>query len=134
MTHINLPCDQVKVGHCVIINDVEQPCAKMACVIVGIDGDNVTTKYLNADRVFSSYNKKGCLHHRSQITPIGWFGAEVVCGGGKYHCNKIRESVAKYRDGRPREWQESSPCKHEFRPDVLMYCMNEIVSETGDRR
>lgn len=101
--------NKIAVGHCVIINHVEQPCGKLLSVITSFDKDTVTTKYLNADKTFNPY-KKGCTNRISEVTPIGLFGVEVFVNlkTEEYCCQKtpFTESIAKYHDGKIRPWQE----------------------------
>lgn len=111
----------IDVGHCVIVNDVEQPCGKLVSVVVSVAGDKVVTKYLNADQQLTSYNKKGVTNRRETVTPIGSFGVEVrVNEHNVYWCEPISESKATYADGERRPWQERGGIgKYTARPDVL---------------
>jgi hypothetical protein len=112
---------EIAVGHCVIINHVEQPCAKLLAVITSFDENTVTTNYLNADKSFNSYNKVGCANRKSEVTPVGLFGVQVMVDLEKneYSCQFIADSIAEYHDGRIRKWQDYNNCLYQFRPKVL---------------
>ena len=115
----------IAVGHCVILNDVEQPCGRLVAVIMAIEGGIAYCNYLNADAQLSSYNKKlgmaiqieGGIHN---MTPVGKFGVEVdyYPQVGTYCCERVGDSVATYRDGKPRKWQENVPLQYTARREV----------------
>lgn len=110
----------VALGHCVILNEVEQPCARQVGVVVGIEGDFVRTKYLCADSLFTSYNKKGCLNPRASVTPLADFGVELRVDGDVYWCEVVGESRATYADGERRRWQEyGGPVRKRFCKEVM---------------
>lgn len=111
----------VALGHCVILNEVEQPCARQVGVVVGLEGGLVRTKYLCADPVLTPYNKKGCLNSLASVTPLADFGVEVRVDGDVYWCEVVGESRAIYADGERRQWQEySGPIRQRFRKDVMV--------------
>ena len=119
---IALLSSDIDVGHCVIVNDVEQPCGKLVAVVVAVDGDKVITKYLNADQQLTSYNKRGVTNRRETVTPCGSFGVEVRFekSTGYYWCEPIREPKSTYPDGKIRPWQERGGIgTYLARPDVL---------------
>lgn len=125
-----LPADKIAVGHCAIINHVEQPCGRLLAVIVAIEGESVRTKYLNAERDLSSYNKRGCVNPIDLVTPAGHFGVEVRTDkdGAEtfYWCEPVGESIATYRDGSIRPWQEHGwSGQYVARPDVLRLATND---------
>jgi len=101
--------DQVRfeIGDCVILNDCERPCAEMICVVVGFDNQQYTCKYLNADKKFDSYNKPGMKTSLDEATRVADFGVVMRYSDGRYWCEHTAASIAKYRDGHPRLWQES---------------------------
>lgn len=115
----------IAVGHCVILNDAEQPCGRLVAVIMAIEGNTAYCNYLNADPQLSSYNKKlgmavqieGGIHN---MTPVGKFGVEVdyYPQVGTYCCERVGDTVATYRDGRPRKWQENVPVQYTARREV----------------
>ena len=110
----------VAIGHCVILNEVEQPCARQVGVVVGIEGGLVRTKYLCADPVLTPYNKKGCLNCLASVTPLADFGVEIRVDGDVYWCEVVGESRAIYADGGRRPWQEyGGPIRQRFRKDVM---------------
>ena len=116
---------EIAVGHCVILNDVDQPCGRLVAVIVAIEGNTAYCNYLNADPQLSSYNQKlgmaiqidGGIHN---MTPVSRFGVEVnyYPQEGGYCCERVSDSVATYRDGKSRKWQENVPLFYAARRDV----------------
>jgi hypothetical protein len=125
--HTTLPCTEIAVGHCVIVNHIEQPCGRLLAVITAIEGDTVRCKYLNAESDLSAYNKRGGMSPGcDMVTPVGWFGVEVRCersnesGEVLYSCVRLKSSIAKYRDGKVRSWQEHGyPNRYVARQDIL---------------
>lgn len=132
MEEVTLPGLELSVGHCVILNDFEKPCGKLVTVVVEIIGKFAYLKYLNAEKELSSYNTgKGIgvriidnkLHN---ITPLEKFGV-VACYNPEtklYYCKKVSESVATYKNGEPRQWQESEPYRYKARPTVVKFCLS----------
>ena len=119
-----LPASEIAVGHCAIINHVEQPCGRLLAVIIAVEGESVRTKYLNAERGLSSFNKRGCVNPIETVTPVGHFGVEVRTArdGGEtfYWCEPVGESRATYCNGDTRPWQEHGwSGQYVARPDVL---------------
>ena len=110
----------VGLGCCVILNDVEQPCARLVGVVVGIEAEFIRTKYLCDDKLLTPYNLHGCVNHRVVVTPLSDFGVELRVEGGVYWCEQVGASVATYPDGTPRKWQEySGPIRHRWREHVM---------------
>lgn len=100
---IELPASAVAVGHCVIMNDVEQPCTKMVVVLTSVKGDRVTGRYLA-----QAINFGECSGPVSRVTPVNAFGMRVMLSGGAYKCEPD-ESLGRsavYPDGDPRKWQD----------------------------
>lgn len=119
-----LPASEIKVGHCVIINDVECPEGRMVSVITGFEhgtnGGTVITQYLSSRKELDGYNRRGVFSPRCTVSPVGWFGVTVFVNSDmQYWCEKTGESRATYRDGKPRQWQESCPVKHVGRIELL---------------
>ena len=120
-----LPASEVAVGHCVIINHVEQPCGRLLAVVVAIEGELARVKYLNVESDLTSYNVHGCLSSLEEVTPANWFGVEVRIeladdGDVVYWCEPVGESRAKYHDGQTRLWQERGwRGRYVARPNVL---------------
>jgi hypothetical protein len=115
-------------GDCVILNDVEQPCARLIGVVVSVDDGYVKTKYLNADESFSSYNRRGCLSRRAVVTHLEDFGVRLRVTGVSYWCEVVGESTATYEDGKPRKWQEPKVRIHYARQNVLRLVKREEVT------
>lgn len=116
----------IAVGHCINVNQVEQPCGRLLAVITAIEGDKVRWKYLNSESYLTSYNKgAGCWSYRWEVTPMTDFGVEVRTKQSDvdlvYWCEPVSESKAKYKDGTLRPWQERDwRCLYVARPDVLL--------------
>jgi hypothetical protein len=85
-----------------------------------VRGERVITKYLNTRKEFDSYNKRGVGNWRHTVTPVGCFGVAVrVDSDGKYWCESVGESSAKYADGERRLWQEKTPIRYLGRMELL---------------
>jgi hypothetical protein len=112
---------EIAVGHCINVNQVEQPCGRLIAVITSVKGDMVGWKYLSAEPCLDSYNTgRGCWSYFWEVTPVSDFGVEVRIDGDKYWCEPIGESRAKYKDGSHRDWQERGvPYRCTARPDVM---------------
>lgn len=141
---VELPASKIEVGHCVILNDAEEPSGRMVCVIVDANDESVWCKYLNSDRMFDSFNnRRGMRILRypglHDMTPLNVFGVRIfacyeagtntVHGGWRYCCERIGESTATYRDGHPRRWQEREPFKHWARQNEILIS---ITSGSGE--
>lgn len=98
---------EIKLGAAIIVSDYEQPCGRLVAIVTGVDSGKVFSKYLNADPELDSYVKRGVTSILGIATPIGDFGVQLqIDQEGRYRCVQVRESEAKYRDGKPRQWQE----------------------------
>jgi len=119
-----LLASEIAVGHCVILNDVEKPYGRLIAVIMEIQNDIAFCKYLCSDPQLDIYNKKrgmmigitGGIH---SMTPVAKFGVKVCFNKWQYWCEKVGESTATYRDGRPRQWQENVAYNYQYRLEVL---------------
>lgn len=103
---VTLAASEVAVGHCVIINHVEQPYGRLVAVVVGIEGDKVRTKYLSNLPELREYNVNGCVNNIDEVTPVGLFGVAVMRYGAHFKCVRVGESTALYADGLVRPWQD----------------------------
>jgi hypothetical protein len=114
-----------KVGDLVILNDVEQPCGRMVCVVTGtcVGGfDYYHVQYLNADSTFDSYCKPPMQNMLKRATRLEDFGVVFRNDGTHYWCEQIGNSSATYPDGEPRKWQEfGGPIKYTIRSSALPY-------------
>jgi hypothetical protein len=125
MADIILLSSEIAVGHCVILNDYEQPCGKYIVVIIKIENGIAHCKYLNSIDVLDQFNDGGmkilldCGMH--QMTPVSKFGVEVHYDTftNRYTCERVRESIATYDDNTHREWQEHETYCHLARYDVI---------------
>lgn len=115
-----LPASKLELGHCVIANDLDRPCAKMVCVIVGFMASRVQLKYINKDPQFNNHNRDdGFFAYRELVTPLNTFGVEIFSDGDEYWCEVTGESSAKYPDGVPRLWQDNSNTRYKIRKSLL---------------
>ncbi len=129
-----IPSNEIYLGNCVIINHVEQPCAKLLSVVTSFDEHTVTTNYLNADKLFNSYNKKGCTNNKVDVTPVSLFGVqvEVDLETNEYWCTPVEKTTAKYHDGDLRSWQEHGIRRYTFRPKILKIAIKAMkLKEAG---
>ena len=95
-----------RVGDCVNLNQVEQPCAKLIAVVVADDGQLYHCQYLNADPMLDSYNNPPMKCSLDDATKIADFGVVIRSEGSEYWCEQRSESKATYKDGKPRKWQD----------------------------
>jgi hypothetical protein len=109
-------------GNCVILNDAERPCGEMVVVVVQVNEgrSDYLCKYLNADPKFDAFNRPPMQTTLSEATKVEDFGVCIRSNGKKYWCEKVGDSTATYRDGRPRYWQEKFvvPSSYGLRADV----------------
>jgi len=110
---MNATQQKFSVGDCVILNDCEKPCGEMVAVVIHVNefDRGYLCKYLNADPKFDDFNRPGMQNTLSEATKIEDFGVVILRNnldgdGRRYFCEQRRPSAAKYRDGKPREWQE----------------------------
>ena len=120
-----LPAEEIAVGHCVILNDAEQPCGRLVAVITAIEGDVAWCKYLNRNQAMNEFNHgRGMKIERDSsihnLTPVGKFSVDVwLDAKGRYWCEQFQPSEATYRDGKPRAWQGNNGVMYYARQDVL---------------
>lgn len=121
-TDVVLNATIIAVGHCVILNECERPYGNLVAVVVSMDKDVAFCKYLNAE--LHHWNKRnrgrGMQAFTADLTPVEWFGVEVVFdpATNSYNCERVGESRATYRDKQPRLWQENVPISYFASPDV----------------
>ena len=114
-----------QVGDCIILNDVEQPCGRMVCVVTGSNDNEdgfYSVQYMNADSVFDCYCKPPMRNRLNRATKLECFGVALRTDGTRYWCEQIGDSSASYPDGQPRKWQEwHGPIKYVMRSSVFPY-------------
>lgn len=108
-----------KIGDCVNVNDVEQPCGRLVAVVVGIEGSDLLCQYLNASREFDYYNEPPMRNPKSESTKISDFGVVITDAGHEYWCSQTAESKATYSDGKPRHWQDKNQSCYRGREDLM---------------
>lgn len=106
-----LPASLIALGHCVIVNRIDQPCGRLVAVITEVGDVSVRCKYLNSESELSSWNLDGGMSPgKLVVTPVNWFNVEVRYeesdGDIVYWCQPVGESIATYSDGEIRRWQE----------------------------
>lgn len=111
-----------QVGDTVILNDCDQPSGKMVAVVVKDDGTHYHCEYLNADQRFDCYSKPPMKAGRlERATKTEEFGVRLCAADGKYWCEQVVDSVARYPDGALRKWQEfGGPMKYVARPHLAL--------------
>jgi len=112
------------VGDLVILNDVEQPCGRMVCIVTSNANDLgfYSVQYLNADRTFDAYCKPPMQNRLLRATRVEEFGVVLRNDGTHYWCEQVGNSSATYPDGNPRSWQEwSGPIKYVLRSSAFPY-------------
>lgn len=98
-----LPGSEVAPGHCVIINEYDRPSAKLVAIITEIRSGMIHCRYLNRD-VDKNYKNVVTF----DPTPTDTFGVEIHSNGSCYWVERIADSQAVYKDGKPRPWQGDS--------------------------
>lgn len=106
----------IEVGSFVIINEVDAPVCRLVAQVTEIQSvtdyrktfKNVIAKYI-AEYPSMLY----CSAALERVTLVSDFGVEVLVTENYVICEKQRESIAKYADGRVRQWQESEVVVHE---------------------
>ena len=111
--------EEFKIGDCVNLNHVEQPCGKLVAVVVGIVGDCLLCQYLNAEEELDQYNEPPMRSPKEGTTKLSEFGVVIKGDGSDYWCEQETESKAKYADGQPREWQDHFPEVRRGRPKLM---------------
>ena len=120
---MNILCDKVTVGSCIIVNEFDRPCARLVAVVTEIDHEKIVAQYLSNDVSLRTFSKNGVWGTFLRVTPLWNFGVALhVNPKGEYWCEKKCDSIATYPDGSHRLWQES------FRETPLYPGRPEIVA------
>jgi len=92
----------IKVGDYVIMNNTDKPCTRLIAQVIELpEGkDFVRGRYI-CKNTNMRYPQGGL----SDATLVSDFGVELFFANGRISSEQVNPSVAKYRDGRPREWQ-----------------------------
>ena len=130
---IALNSTELKPGCCVVINDVEQPCAKLIAVVKEIVGSSVTAVYLRDGKELKPY--RNGFHGRTEtVTPISRFGVKVLIDDGLYWCEVVGDSTATYEDGKPRRWQDyQGVVKRQSNSEAERIALRSIVDDNQER-
>lgn len=91
----------IRLGHCVIVNEFDRPCARLIAVIDRIEDDFVWCRYLS-----TTTGVRICVSHGNDVTPIERFGIIAIASHRSYRIEAFQKSNAKYKDGSERIWQE----------------------------
>jgi len=84
-----------------IVNDFDRPYQKHVCQRMNRKGQ---LEYISPE-LRNWHRKNGRMMINDESTLIQKFGFDVEVREGKAKFIKTRQSVAKYRDGKRREWQ-----------------------------
>jgi len=106
----------IEVGSFVIINEVDAPVCMLVAQVTDIKTfkSGETTKEVVIARYLAEYpSMLYCSAALERVTLVSDFGVEVIITENYVICEKQRESIAKYADGRVREWQENTVTVHE---------------------
>lgn len=106
----------IEVGSFVIINEVDAPVCMLVAQVTDIKTfkSGETTKEVVIARYLAEYpSMLYCSAALERVTLVSDFGVEVIITENHVICEKQRESIAKYADGRIREWQENTAIVHE---------------------
>lgn len=106
----------IEVGSFVIINEVDAPVCRLVAQVTEIQ--SVTDYRKTFKNVIAKYiaeypNQLYCTADIERVTLVSDFGVEVTLTENHVICEKQRESIAKYADGRVRQWQENRAVVHE---------------------
>jgi len=118
-----LKADEVKVGHCIIINHFDQPCTRLVAVVKDVKLEMVVANYLSDDLMCRS-----CWSARpSDIMPVNRFGVRVFLhDDGDYSClrDTMMDVTAVYPDGVKRQWQKRTGLTRMKMRDnlIIFYC------------
>jgi hypothetical protein len=105
MSTIELNASDLKVGCCVILNELEQPCSKLIAVVWKIESVLICRYLCDWDHL-KPFFRNGVRSAVHEATTVGHFGVSVKFEDGRYWCEQSGESIATYDDGKPRYWQE----------------------------
>lgn len=106
----------IEVGSFVIINEVDAPVCRLVAQVTDIQtfkSGGTTKKVVIARHIAEYPSMLYCSAALERVTLVSDFGVEVLVTENYVICEKQRESIAKYADGRVRQWQESEVVVHE---------------------
>lgn len=107
-----------RVGDCVNLNLVEQPCVRLIAVVVYDDGDHYHCQYLNDDPDLDRFNCPPMKCRLEDATKIEDFGVVIRAENGEYWTERRGDSRATYTDGEPRKWQGRHDMRFAARPEI----------------
>lgn len=122
---LELPAGQIKVGHCVIMNSTDKPCARLIALVSQDTGTHIIGAFLT-----DGIRQHSVRGPKSHATPINHFGYRVYYNGQylSVRPDQTLEIVATYANGKSRIWQpeggtqeESVPVKGVFREELYNY-------------
>lgn len=96
----------IKVGDYVIMNNSDKPCTRLIAQVIELpEGQD----FVRGRYICKGTNMRYPQGRLSEATLVSDFGVElsvnVSFANAKVSTGQVRPSVAKYRDGRPRQWQ-----------------------------
>jgi hypothetical protein len=94
----------LKRGTLVIVNDCDAPEARLVAILTSFDAraGQWRARYLST----FPYRALCCA---DEPTPVADFGVLIEFSGDRFRCLQVRPSAARYRDGKPRAWQDRNP-------------------------
>ena len=98
------------IGEYVIINEYDKPCTRLVAQVVSVEGDKVKARYITEGTTL-----RVCESSLSSVTPVSDFGVLLIFEGSRVSGIRNGESIATYRDGKPRYWQPENTETHALR-------------------
>lgn len=95
-----------------IVNDIDKPCPRLVAQVIDLKNN---MEYLHPE--LNHWDKGDQPFPLSKFsTNLKDFGLDIVVSGTTAVFKQIRESVATYKDGRPRQWQGDTEFTLETKP------------------
>lgn len=94
----------IKVGDYVIMNNSDKPCTRLIAQVIELpEGKD----FVGGRYICKGTNMRYPYGRLSEATLVSSFGVELFFANGRVSSEQVNPDrcVAKYRDGRPREWQ-----------------------------
>ena len=100
-----------------IFTECDRPCVAL---VVAFNDATGKIAYLNDDigprRKNGDWEEAPC--EPGSITPLSEFGVELALWNGRLSAIRVRPSIAKYKDGAPRDWQGYAGEQATLRADI----------------
>lgn len=108
----------IVIGTPVIINETDRPCTSLITVLVHIDGDIGTFRYLNADIIHQDM-----YEYIANVHPVHLFGVQVLRSDNDFYTAiqyPYHTKIKYKKDNSPRYWQNYE--------SLQWYAMNPTIS------